>query len=32
MEIYTEKHLNRIERYIKGTYYMDHLKQRESII
>jgi hypothetical protein len=25
MQIYTDKHLNRVERYIRGTYYLDHL-------
>lgn len=32
MEIYTEKHLNRVERYIRGTYYLDHLSQKEQVI
>ncbi len=32
MEIYTEKHLNRVERYIRGTYYLDHLNQKEQTI
>jgi hypothetical protein len=32
MEIYTEKHLNRVERYIRGTYFLDHLSQKEQVI
>lgn len=32
MEIFTEKHLNRVQRYIRGTYYLDHLNQKEQMI
>jgi hypothetical protein len=31
MLLYTDRHLNRVEKYIRGTYYLDHLHKKEQI-